>query len=53
MARGQASVVVPIAQIGFVVAAVLGVVLMKEPFGRRTALGLIAAVGAIVLLAGA
>lgn len=51
LARGQASVVVPIAQMGFVVTAVLGVLLMQEPFSRRTALGLTAAAGAILLLA--
>jgi uncharacterized membrane protein len=51
LARGQASVVVPIAQMGFVVTAVLGVVVLREPFGRRTAVGLAAAAGAIALLA--
>ncbi len=52
LARGQASVVVPIAQMGFVVTASLGVLVMKEPFNRRTALGLAAAAIAILLLAG-
>lgn len=51
LARGQASVVVPIAQMGFVVTAVLGIFVMKEPFSRRTAVGLAAAAGAIVSLA--
>jgi len=51
LARGQASVVVPIAQMGFVVTAILGILVMREPFSRRTALGLAAAAGAIVLLA--
>lgn len=51
LARGQASVVVPIAQMGFVVTAILGILVMKEPFSRRTALGLAAAAGAILLLA--
>ncbi len=51
LARGQASVVVPIAQMGFVVTAVLGILLMQEPFSRRTALGLTAAAGAILFLA--
>jgi len=51
LARGQASVVVPIAQMGFVVTAVLGVLLIQEPFSRRTALGLTAAAGAILFLA--
>ncbi len=52
LARGQASVVVPIAQMGFVVTASLGVLVMKEPFNRRTALGLASAAVAILLLAG-
>jgi len=51
LARGQASVVVPIAQMGFVVTAILGILVMREPFSRRTALGLAAAAGAILSLA--
>jgi len=51
LARGQASVVVPIAQMGFVVTAVLGILVMKEPFSRRTTIGLVAAAGAILFLA--
>ncbi len=52
LARGQASVVVPIAQMGFVVTAVLGTLVLKEPFTRRRALGLAAALAAILFLAG-
>lgn len=52
LARGQASVVVPIAQMGFVVTALVGVVVMREPFGLRMLLGLVAAATAIFLLAG-
>ncbi len=51
LARGEASIVTPIAQMGFVVTAVLGVTLLGEPLGRRTVAGLLAAGGAIVLLA--
>lgn len=51
LARGQASVVVPIAQMGFVVTAILGILLMQEPFSRRIALGLTAGAGAILFLA--
>ena len=51
LVRGQVSVVVPIAQLSFVVTAVLGIVVMTEPFSARTALGLRAAAGAIALLA--
>ena len=52
LARGQASVTVPIAQMGFVVTAVLGTLVLKEPFTRRKGLGLAAALAAILLLAG-
>ena len=51
LARGQASVVVPIAQMGFVVTAILGILLMREPLSGRTALGLAAAAGTILFLA--
>ncbi len=51
LARGQATVVVPIVQMGFVVTAVLGIVVMKEPFSRRRAVGLAAAAGTILLFA--
>lgn len=51
LARGPASVVVPIAQMGFVVATLVGVLALGEPFDRRRGLGLVAAIGAILLLA--
>lgn len=51
LARGEASIVAPIAQMGFVVTACLGVTLMGEPLGRRTAFGLLAGAAAIVVLA--
>jgi drug/metabolite transporter (DMT)-like permease len=52
LARGQVSVVVPITQMGFVVTAALGVLVLGEPFTLHKAAGLAAAVGAILLLAG-
>jgi drug/metabolite transporter (DMT)-like permease len=48
---GQASVVVPIAQMGFIVTAVLGVLLLREPITLRMALGLVAAAAALAALA--
>jgi drug/metabolite transporter (DMT)-like permease len=47
---GQASVVVPIAQMGFIVTAVLGTLLLGEPVTLRRVLGLAAAVAALVAL---
>ena len=51
LARGQASVVVPIAQMGFGVTAVLGFVLLREPFSARKGAGLAAALAAMASLA--
>jgi drug/metabolite transporter (DMT)-like permease len=51
LARGEASVLVPIAQLGFVVAALLGFVLLREPFTPRIGLGLVLAVAALASLA--
>jgi len=51
MARGEASVVVPIAQMGFVVAALLGFLFLKEPFTRRRGAGILAALAALAALA--
>lgn len=48
---GQASVVVPISQMGFVVAAVLGVIVFEEGWTARKIAGLTAAVAALALLA--
>lgn len=50
LARGEASIVVPITQMGFVATVVLGVLLLGEPFSARKAGGLAAAVAAIVFL---
>ena len=51
VALGQASVVVPIAQMGFVVTALMGVVLLREKLTPRKLFGLAAAVAALVALA--
>jgi uncharacterized membrane protein len=50
LARGEASVVVPIAQMGFVVTALLGFLFLREPFARKGA-GLVAALAALAGLA--
>jgi len=49
--NGQASVVVPIAQMGFVVTAILGFLLLGEPFTLRKGAGLAAALAALASLA--
>lgn len=48
---GEASVVVPIAQMGFVITALLGFLLLREPFTARKGAGLIAALAALASLA--
>jgi uncharacterized membrane protein len=49
--RGEASVVVPIAQMGFVVTALLGFVLLREPLTARKGAGLVMASLALASLA--
>ena len=51
LARGQASVLVPIAQMGFVVTAIAGFVVLKEPYTPRISLGLAVALAALASLA--
>jgi drug/metabolite transporter (DMT)-like permease len=51
MARAEASVVVPIVQMGFVVTAVLGFLFLREPFTARKGAGLAAALAALSSLA--
>jgi drug/metabolite transporter (DMT)-like permease len=51
IAGGQASVLVPIAQMGFIVAALLGIVALREKLTRRKGLGLLAAFAALAVLA--
>jgi drug/metabolite transporter (DMT)-like permease len=53
LSRGEASVIVPIAQMGFAVTAVLGFVVLHERFTSRKAVGLIAAIGALASFASA
>jgi uncharacterized membrane protein len=48
---GEASVVVPVAQMGFVVSALLGFFLLREPFTARKGAGLAAALIALACLA--
>jgi transporter family protein len=47
---GEASVIVPIAQMGFVVTALLGFFLLRETFTARKGAGLVAAVAALASL---
>ena len=49
--QGEASVVVPIAQMGFVVTALLGFALLREPLTARKAAGLVVALLALASLA--
>jgi uncharacterized membrane protein len=51
VAHGQASVLVPIAQMGFIVAALLGIVVLRERVTVRKAIGLAAALAALMMLA--
>lgn len=51
MARGEASVAVPIAQMGFVVTAILGFLFLREAFTWRKAVGIAAALAALGSLA--
>jgi drug/metabolite transporter (DMT)-like permease len=52
VAGGQASVLVPIAQMGFIVAALLGIFILREPVTVRKAIGLVSALAALAVLAG-
>ena len=51
VADGQASVVVPIAQMGFIIAAVLGICLLGERVTIRKTIGLVSALAALGVLA--
>lgn len=52
VAGGQASVVVPIAQMGFIVAALLGIFVLHVRVTVRKAIGLVSALAALAVLAG-
>lgn len=49
--RGEASVLVPITQMGFVVTAAFGVLVLREPLRQRKAAGLACALAALAALA--
>ncbi len=51
LARGEASVLVPITQMGFVVTAAFGLAFLREPLTVRKAAGLVLAVAALASLA--
>lgn len=51
ISTGQASVLVPIAQMGFIVAALLGILVLREPVTLRKAVGLACALSALAVLA--
>ena len=51
MARGEASIAVPIAQMGFVITALLGLLFLREPFTTRKGAGIAAALLALAALA--
>ena len=51
IARGEASIAVPIAQMGFVVTALLGFLFLRERFTGRKGVGIAAAIGALACLA--
>jgi uncharacterized membrane protein len=51
VARGHASVLVPIAQMGFIIAALLGIFILREPVTIRKAIGLASALAALTVLA--
>ncbi|MCZ7564397.1 MAG: EamA family transporter [Burkholderiales bacterium] len=51
LARGQASVLVPVAQMGFVVTALVGFVFLRERFTARKGAGLVVALAALASLA--
>jgi drug/metabolite transporter (DMT)-like permease len=51
LARGEASVLVPISQMGFVVTAAFGLVFLREPFTMRKGAGLAFALAALACLA--
>lgn len=51
LARGEASVLIPVAQLSFVVTAALGVIVLREPVTPRKGAGLVFAVAALAFLA--
>lgn len=49
--RGEASVLIPIGQMGFIVTALVGMLFLREPMTLRKLAGLAAAAGALIMLA--
>jgi uncharacterized membrane protein len=52
VAQGQASVLVPIAQMGFIIAAMLGIFILDERITVRKTIGLVSALAALAALMG-
>ena len=52
VAHGQASVLVPIAQMGFIIAAMLGIFILDERITVRKTIGLVSALAALAALMG-
>jgi uncharacterized membrane protein len=52
VAVGQASVLVPSTQMGFIIAALLGIFALREPVTVRKAIGLVSAMAGLAALAG-
>ncbi|MFN0300758.1 MAG: EamA family transporter [Burkholderiales bacterium] len=51
LTRGEASVIVPIAQLGLIVSSLLGIFVMREAATGRKVIGILFAIGALVALA--
>ncbi len=51
LTRGEASILVPISQMGFIVTALLGVAIHREKVGIRQAIGLVGALAALTAFA--
>ena len=52
LARGEASVMVPVAQMGFVATSLIGFLFLREPFSLRKGTGVLVAIAALASLAG-
>ena len=50
LVKGEVSILFPIAQLSFLVTAIIGVLLLKEQVTARKSAGLVAAVGAVAML---
>ncbi|MGH8749186.1 MAG: EamA family transporter [Burkholderiales bacterium] len=52
LARGDAGIMVPVAQMGFVATSLIGFLFLREPFSLRKGVGLMAALAALASFAG-